>query len=298
MSRWFRHYAGMCSDPKFGGIARRAKVSRDRVVFVFAFILEVASEANDNGAFHWDADAIADLLNCDTNEIERVHAEILAAGLIQNGRVAKWSSRQYEDRTNAERQARYKERKRAAGNAGNAPVTEPERVSNGPIDIDIDIDRDIDRKKKEQARERAAEFLVFWNAYPRKVARDGAAKAYLKAREKTDAATILAGLDRYKRHKPVYADWAHAASWLNAGRWADDYGDPKPSAASPDPDGPMAEDVILRFLRSHAESEWWPGGKVFDRIGPPPRKPGCRLPAHLIAAYDRMRAETDERLAG
>src|SRR5207245_2426253 len=83
-------------------------------------------------------------------------------------------------------------------------------------------DTDTD-KKKAQARERAAEFLIFWNAYPRKVARDAAAKAYLKARDKAEAAAILAGLEDYKRNKPAYADWAHAASWLNAGRWADEY---------------------------------------------------------------------------
>jgi len=145
MSRWFRHYVGMCSDPKFGGIARRAKVPRDRVVFVFAFILEGAAEQNDGGVFQWDADAVADLLNCDTVEIERVYAELTAAFLIGNGSVMKWASRQYEDKTNAERQARYKEKKRA----GNASVTEENCVSNAPHRTETDTDTE---KKEGEAR--------------------------------------------------------------------------------------------------------------------------------------------------
>jgi hypothetical protein len=91
VSRWFRHYAGMCSDPKFGGIARRAKVGRDRAVFVFAYILECASEANAGGAFAWDADAVADILNCETAEITAVFSEIEAAGLIAGGVVTSWA---------------------------------------------------------------------------------------------------------------------------------------------------------------------------------------------------------------
>tara|TARA_R110000868_G_scaffold395162_1_gene666723 strand:+ start:43 stop:561 length:519 start_codon:yes stop_codon:yes gene_type:complete len=91
MGRWFRHYAGMCADPKFGGVARRAKVGRDRVVFVFAFILESASERNNGGSYDWDADAIADLLNCETDEITRVHGELEASGIVGEGRIASWA---------------------------------------------------------------------------------------------------------------------------------------------------------------------------------------------------------------
>ena len=134
MSRWFRHYTGLCSDPKFGGIARRAKVSRERAVFIFAFALECAAERNSGGAFSWDADSVADLLNCETIEVERVFLELEAAGMVDGCKIAKWSTRQFEvdrDATAAERQARFRAKHRAA--------TADEGVSNGPVTRDMPV---------------------------------------------------------------------------------------------------------------------------------------------------------------
>jgi hypothetical protein len=138
MSRWFRHYAGMCADPKFGGIARRAKVGRDRVVFVFCCILEGASERNNGGSYEWDADAVADLLNCETDEIERVHAELAASGIVDAGRITSWSKRQFEsdkDATAAERQRRFRDKSKAV-----TPVTDASRVTNAPHSTETDTD--------------------------------------------------------------------------------------------------------------------------------------------------------------
>jgi hypothetical protein len=74
----------------------------------------------------------------------------------------------------------------------------------------------------------AAEFEVAWHLYPRKVAKKDALKAYTKARAEAKSGEILAGIERYLRHKPSYADWAHMSSWLNKGRWGDEYEAPKP----------------------------------------------------------------------
>lgn len=66
------------------------------------------------------------------------------------------------------------------------------------------------------------EFTEFWQHYPRHVAKLAALKAYTKARKLASAEDILAGVERYKRIKPSYADYAFPASWLNAGRWLDE----------------------------------------------------------------------------
>lgn len=150
MNRWFRHYVGLCADPKFGGVARRAKVARDRVVFVFCFLLESATERNDGGAYDWDADAVADLLNCETAEIDRVYAELQASGMLSEDRIAKWSSRQYEgdkDPTNAERQRRHRQRQAQAAAAPavtEAGVTGVTGVTNAPQRTDTDTDTEIE----------------------------------------------------------------------------------------------------------------------------------------------------------
>lgn len=70
-------------------------------------------------------------------------------------------------------------------------------------------------------------FERFWHAYPRKVGKDGARKAF-ERRHPTDAlvAEMLAALDR-QRHS---ADWRrdggqyipHPSTWLNDGRWQDE----------------------------------------------------------------------------
>jgi hypothetical protein len=71
---------------------------------------------------------------------------------------------------------------------------------------------------------RAADgFDDFWAVYPRKVAKGAAVRAYANARKSADAATILAGAERYRddpRRDPAFT--AHPATWLNAERWADE----------------------------------------------------------------------------
>lgn len=67
------------------------------------------------------------------------------------------------------------------------------------------------------------DFDRFWSAYPRKVAKAAAKKAWEKAIRVAKAEEIIAGAERYandpNRH-PAYT--AHPATWLNAHRWADE----------------------------------------------------------------------------
>jgi len=71
--------------------------------------------------------------------------------------------------------------------------------------------------------EREKEFHdFFWPAYPHKVAKPNALKAFLRARKRAPLNEILAGLERYKSSKPPDISWAHPATWLNADRWADE----------------------------------------------------------------------------
>lgn len=223
MSRWFRHYAGMCADPKFGGIARRAKVGRDRVVFVFSCILESASERNNGGSYEWDADAVADLLNCETDEIQRVHAELEASGLVEAGHISSWAKRQFEsdkDATAAERQRRFRDKSKAV-----TPVTDVSRVTNAPHSTETDTDTE---KKERNAREArlavSKEFSEqFWPAFPNKVGKPAAERAFYAARKRgCDLDRIMAGLDRYIRAKPPDRPWMNPATFLNQERFEDE----------------------------------------------------------------------------
>ena len=66
-------------------------------------------------------------------------------------------------------------------------------------------------------------FDAFWQAYPRKVAKLAALKAWDKAIKISTAEEIIEGVERYKKNKPGYCDWCHPATFLNQGRWMDEY---------------------------------------------------------------------------
>lgn len=67
------------------------------------------------------------------------------------------------------------------------------------------------------------EFEAFWEIYPRKVAKQAALKAWIKAVQLAAPEIIIEGAQRYatdpNRH-PSYT--AHPATWLNAHRWNDE----------------------------------------------------------------------------
>lgn len=98
--------------------------------------------------------------------------------------------------------------------------------------------RRIDQKQKQNtlardARAREDRFNEFWMAYPKKVAKGAAEKAWAKAVKATDPDTILAALQaqapRMRAEDPKYVK--HPATWLNSKSWEDDTGSSNPPAA-------------------------------------------------------------------
>ena len=82
---------------------------------------------------------------------------------------------------------------------------------------------------------RADEFREFWERFPRKVGKLAAEQSYEKARRRgVTQEQLLDGVERYKRHKPGYADWCHPKTWLNQGRWDDSFDEPVTQKAEAD----------------------------------------------------------------
>lgn len=67
------------------------------------------------------------------------------------------------------------------------------------------------------------DFTAFWSAYPRKVAKPAALKAWRSAKNRPPLADLLAALDRHKGNE----QWQnsqfipHPATWINGQRWDD-----------------------------------------------------------------------------
>ena len=136
-----------------------------------------------------------------------------------------------------------------------------------------------------------AEFIErFWPAYPRKIAKPAAQKSFIAARKKgATLEQILAGVERYKTMKPEYADWAHATTWLNQGRWADEP-DSVPAKAAPPPPKPSAPDAVAPESLTGNDKGLYDrltaigNGLVWATRLAPPLKGHSQFPQHVLAA--------------
>lgn len=76
-------------------------------------------------------------------------------------------------------------------------------------------------KPEQSAKDVAADFDTFWVAYPRKVGKDRAERAYRAARKRATAAVILAALRSHRwSEDPQFIPYP--ATWLNGGHWQDE----------------------------------------------------------------------------
>lgn len=75
-------------------------------------------------------------------------------------------------------------------------------------------------------------FEQFWTAYPRKVAKGDAEKAFPKALALTDLETLIASATLMGRVAEDVKFIPHAASWLNGKRWLDTHDPPKGASAT------------------------------------------------------------------
>lgn len=93
----------------------------------------------------------------------------------------------------------------------------------------------VSRSKDLMASASQNDFDTFWSQYPRKVGKFDAMRAYGKARSLASAAEILDGLKNFCAHLPEEVRFiAHPASWLNSGRWMDEYDAPKAKPTATD----------------------------------------------------------------
>lgn len=146
MSRWFRHYAGLCRDDKLVRVALKSKQSVERVVWVWSAILESASEIDDHGRFDFDVGEAAYFLRADEADVEAICLSLECLGRISSGTVAKWDDRQFVSDRSAERQKRYRDKQRSHDDHNaNVGVTSPSRHADAPeTETELETDKIID----------------------------------------------------------------------------------------------------------------------------------------------------------
>ena len=220
MSRWFRFYDSVLDDPKVQRLA-------DHIFRGWVNVLCLASK--HGGSLPSIAD-IAFALRIPDDQADSLIQALIDAGLLEDDGdslvVHNWSERQFLDRTNAQRQKRFREKVKAK------TVTEKDRnaVTNGkrnvtvtPQDTDTDTDTDTEQSRINNRSPKLADgvFAEFWKSYPRKIGKASAEKAWAKALVASPADVILSGLYGYVwPNDPQYIP--HPATWLNQHRWKDE----------------------------------------------------------------------------
>lgn len=267
MSRWWRAYDEAVDDPKLQQLPAE----------LFRAWFNICCITSQNGGTLPDISAIAFKLRCKPAKAEQIINSLIAARLIDvtaDGNAPhNWKARQFKsdnaDSTNAERQARYREKQRndRSNAVTTVTVTDPETEQR----------QSITEKKRTRAKPRGEDldFEKWYRVYPRREARGAAEKAYRIARKSADAATLLAGAERASA-KAAGADPKFIplpATWLNQKRWLDEAPNTPQSVINP----VTPDEAAVKFFKQV--------GRWHRDYGPEPGQIGCRVAPEILEAH-------------
>lgn len=148
MSRWFRHYAGMMRDEKFVRIALKTGQSVERVVWIWGAILESAAEINADGKYEVDTAEIAYFLRAKAADVCNIIEALKELGRLHDNSVVKWRHRQFVGDGSAERQRRYRDKRKALGDVPEhvtSDVTQASLSRNGDapeLETETELEKD------------------------------------------------------------------------------------------------------------------------------------------------------------
>lgn len=259
MTNWVRLWEDMPTDPKWRVIARRSGRPLPEVLAVFVFMMTNAgANAAERGRLQgWDDEDVAAALDMDGEHVSAIR-DAMEGKTLDGDRLTGWERRQPKREDNSSERAKAwreaKKREQAQDNDIERTRTQPnaaerERtLDKNRIDTDISSSlrsEDEPRAKRASVAQKAAEdFERFWQAWPNKVAKRDAAKAFLKVAGELDA--ILCGIERYMAAKPPDRDWMHPATFLNGRRWEDAHPPPAARAGpAPSPTSAQKRDPYL-----------------------------------------------------
>ena len=144
----------------------------------------------------------------------------LSDGVFTQGRLAREMDRHAnvvrQRRESGSRGGRAKSLKDKGATVANATL----------LPCQPELEPELEERDKESLSARDEDFARFWSAYPKKVAKPVALKAFLKAKKAgANIRAVMDGLERAKRSSQWVKDDGkfipHPASWLNAARWED-----------------------------------------------------------------------------
>jgi len=206
MARWFRIYDDCIDDPKIGNLP-------DALFRAWFSFLCVSSRFK--GKIPDNLKDLAHIMRMSESDVANALTNLQMHGLVD--KISKgyephnWKQRQFVSDVSTERVKQFRKRQRN--------VSLGKRPQRQSTETDTETDKTILVSK-------LTEFETFWDQYPKKVARRAAERAYRAALSRATPEQIQAGLQSYRKQmdgkEAQYI--AHAATWLNADRWADEAG--------------------------------------------------------------------------
>lgn len=227
----------MPADPKWRTIARVSGQRIGDVIAVYIHILVCASNANERGRTQsFSAEDVASALDMESADVTRI-IDAMQGRVLEGDVVRGWDKRQVvREDGSAGRAKAWREAKKVDAevitNANERKRTQTERKRTQ------DTDTDKDSKPN-------ASFDAFWSAYPKKVGKGAAEKAWSKAKINGHVPDLMAALESQKLSDQWRKDGGqyipNPATWINERRWED--GEP-----SRQPSGDPMRDFMRRTL--------------------------------------------------
>ena len=137
--------------------------------------------------------------------------------------------------------------------------------------------------EKPKARKWREAFAEWYEAYPHKVGKAAAEKAFekiVRAGNVTQA-ELMDGLANYKRSKPANREWCNPATWLNQARWLDAPAMapiPGQSKVLLSPTDPPPWRMMLKLYCGGTAWAW-------TNASPEPGDPGCKIPQEILDEF-------------
>lgn len=232
---WFRLYHEFAVDPK---VQMLSETDQRRYIMILCLRC-----SNGDETLH--DEEVAFQLRISIEEWTSTKQRLMQRGLVDElCHPTAWDKRQFSSDSSTARVSKHREKKKRQCNVTETPPdtdtdtdTEEENPPNPPGGNGAD---GVDDASRDDG------FAAFWQAYPRKVAKSAAQKAWAKLKAKPELQdSVMQGLEAAKASRQWTKDNGafipHASTWLNQRRWEDE------------PDRHNGDPSMRDFLREQKE---------------------------------------------
>lgn len=217
---WFRSYHGAPTDPKWLAIGKRSETLPGVAACFWWALTDYASQQEDRGSVAgFDIEAFAAFSGFDEKHLCNAFRAFQDKEMIVDQRLKNWEKRQPKREDNStERVRRHRDARKRMVTRGNSRGEE--------IRVEKNISPSLRSGDPRSALSPAEQevFELWWKAWPNKVGKAPAAKAFKTALTKASAAELTAAALRYADllARPGAPLPKHPQGWLNDERWKDE----------------------------------------------------------------------------